>query len=233
MKILVVDTDSERVLALKVLESAGHLVQAVNNCSEALDFLERVVFQLLVLGPEQTSKESINAIAEWRQSVTRETVPGIVAMEPETGTPREGIDSHLSLPLQEAHIKTLMDQPFIPPEQEAIDYPEALGICDDDESLLRDIIKIFLQSGPGRIEKMTQGMMDNDLRKVSDAAHLMKGSALNLAANALCTATSNLERAGETGNPDHIRFWYEHAVYEYRRLENHLQGILGRASEVS
>ncbi|MDH5762385.1 MAG: response regulator [Nitrospinota bacterium] len=233
MKILVVDTDSERVLAFKVLESAGHLVQAVNNCSEALDFLERVVFQILVLGPRQTSEESINAIAEWRQSVAGKTVPGIVAMEPGTGTQGEGIDHYLSLPLQEEHIKTLVGLPFLSPEQEVFDNSAALEICDGDENLLGDIIKIFLQAGPGRIEKLTQGMKDNDWRMVREAAHLMKGSALNLAANALCTATSSLERAGEAGNPDHIRFWYEHAVYEYRRLENHLQGLLGCAPEVS
>ena len=76
-------------------------------------------------------------------------------------------------------------------------------------------------------------MEEKDWKAVREAAHLMKGSALNLAAGLLRTATQNLEQAGATGNTPLILFWFDQMVYEYGRLENHLKALAGGSEGMS
>jgi hypothetical protein len=68
---------------------------------------------------------------------------------------------------------------------------------------------------------------DSHWEEVQEAAHLMKGSALNLSAEPLRIATGHLEHAGRAGNRAYILFWYEQVVYEFQRLEGRLRGWLG------
>jgi HPt (histidine-containing phosphotransfer) domain-containing protein len=114
-----------------------------------------------------------------------------------------------------------------------MDHTAALEICDDDEDLLRQIAGIFLKEGSKRIEKLTQAMEEKNWKAVREAAHLMKGSALNLAAGSLRMATQNLERAGAAGNVPLILFWFDQVVYEYGRLGNHLKGLTGDSEGLS
>lgn len=229
MKILVIDTDSKRIRILKTLESAGHLVQTFATGSEARPFLDRGTFQMLVLGPEQISVEAVTAISQWRQSLGEKTSPWVVAMVSQSEPPAEAseIDHFLPMPIDEKTVSALPGLAAVPPEPDAIDYPAALEICDGDDGLLREIANIYLADGPQRMERLIRAKDESHWKEVQEAAHLIKGSALNLSAEPLRIATGHLERAGEAGNRAPILFWYEQAVYEFQRLECRLRGWLG------
>ena len=226
MKILVIDTDSERVRSLKTLESESHLVQTFGTWSEARPFLDQVTFQILVLGPEQISGKAVTAISEWRKSLGEKPSPWVVALGPRQDTPT-GIDHFLQMPIDEKTVSALPGLAAVPPEPDAIDYPAALEICDGDEDLLREVADIYLADGPQRMERLIRAKDDSNWEDVQEAAHLIKGSALNLSAETLRIAAGNLERAGKAGNQAHILFWYEQVVYEFQRLESRLRGWLG------
>jgi HPt (histidine-containing phosphotransfer) domain-containing protein len=232
MKILVIDNDSERFSALKSLELNGHLVQAVEALSEVTEFLDRSFCQMLVLGPEQISGDPLKTFSEWRQSLAAETSPFVVVLGARQGMPA-GIDHGFPIPFDKVDVIELSVLSGVPPEPEAIDYDMALEICDDDQDLLHEIVGIFLKDGPGRIEKLTRGMEAKDWKAVMESAHLMKGSALNLAAGSFRFANQNLERTADAGNASLIPLWFEQVVYEYRRLENHLKGVVGGSAELS
>ena len=229
MKILVIDNDSERIGTLKSLELNGHLVQAFGTWSAVREFLDRSACQILVLGPEQISGDQLKTFSEWRQSLGEKTSPWGVAMVSPSGPPAEasGIDHFLQMPIDEKTVSALPGLAAVPPEPDAIDYPAALEICDGDEDLLREIAKIYLTDGPQRMERLARAKDESHWKEVQEAAHLMKGSALNLSAASLRIATGHLERAGEAGNRAHILFWYEQVVYEFQRLEGRLRGGLG------
>ncbi len=229
MKILVIDTDSERVRFLKTLESAGHLVQTFGTGAEAGEWLDWADFQVLVLGPQQISGETVTAISKGRQSQAGKFSPLVVAMgsQPERPAQASGIDHFLPMPIDEKTVSALPGLAAVPPEPDAIDYPAALEICDGDEDLLREIANIYLKDGPQRMKRLTRAKDESHWKEVQEAAHLIKGSALNLSAAPLRIATGHLERAGEAGNRAHILFWYEQVVYEHHRLEGRLRGWLG------
>ena len=226
MKILVIDNNSERISALKSLELNGHLVQAIDSFSEITEFLDRSFCQILVLGPEQFSGAPLKTFSEWRQSLAAETSPLIVALGAQQGE-ATGIEHFLPVPLDKIDVVELPGLPGVPPEPETIDYNMALEICDDDEELLHEIVGIFLKDGPGRIEKLTRGMEEKDWKAVMESAHLMKGSALNLAAGSFRFANQYLERAADDENLLLIPYWYDQVVYEFGRLETDLKGRVG------
>ena len=224
MKILIIDTDNERIRSLKSLESGGHLVQAIETWSEARPLLDRVAFQILVLGPGRVDSQ---ALSEWRQSLAENVSPLVVALDPAPETQAGSIDHRLKTPLDAKDVSALPGLPAVPPEPVALDQSAALGICDNDEDLFLEIAKIFLNAGPQRMANLTQAMEEKNWKNVLEAAHLLKGSALNLAAEPLRAATKYLEQAGEAGNESPIFFWFAQTVYEYGRLEKHLRGLMG------
>ena len=226
MKILVIDNDNERINTLKYLGLNGHLVQAIDRLSEIAEFLDRSCCQMLILRPEQFSGNHLKTFSEWRQSLAAEASPFMVAMgAQQDGT--VGIEHFLPLPFDKIDIIELPGLRGVPPEPETIDYDTALEICDDDEDLFHEIVGIFLKDGPGRIEKLTQGMEAKEWKVVMETAHLMKGSALNLAAGAFRLANQNLERTSDAENLSLIPYWFDQVVYEYGRLETELKGRLG------
>jgi HPt (histidine-containing phosphotransfer) domain-containing protein len=221
MKILVIDNDSERINTLKSLEFNGHLVQVVATLSEVRGFLDQFVCQILVLGPERISGDSLKTFSEWRQSLGEKDSPWVVAL----GSRQDavaGIDHFFPIPFDAVDVVELLGLRGIPLEPEAIDHNAALEICDGDEGLLCEIAEIFIKDGPQRIEKLTRGIKEKDWKAVREISHLMKGSALNLAAESFHLANQSLERVGVAGNTSLILFWSDQVVYEYGRLKKRL-----------
>jgi HPt (histidine-containing phosphotransfer) domain-containing protein len=232
MKILAIDNDSERIKTLKSLEFNGHLVQVVETLHEVKEFLDQSACQVLVLGPEQISGDPLKTFSEWRQSLGENSSPWVVALGTQLDAPA-GIDHFFPIPLDAIDAVELLGERGIPPEPEVVDHNAALKICDEDEDLLREIAEIFINDSPKRIEKLTRGMEEKDWKAVSEAAHLMKGSALNLAAGPFRFANQSLERAGVAGNVHLIFFWLDQVVYEYNRLRSHLKGLVGDSADSS
>ena len=227
MKLLIVDTDPGRLRAFDVLKTQGHLVLSADSWSEAREGLARLPFQILVLGPG----EDIEQVAEWRGSQSSNKVPLIAAMGERSAT--GGVDHPLPLPLNEEQIAALPGLPGVPTAEEVIDRAAALEICDNDEELLREIGDIFINSGPERIGKLSKAVTEGDRDKVLDAAHLIKGSALNLAAHPLRVAVRQLENTLETEGWSSVPFWLEVVLYEYRRLAGFLESLGKPGKEAS
>ena len=225
MKILVIDNDSERINTLKSLEFNGHLVQVVEALSEVKGFLDHSVCNVLVLGAEQISGDLLKTFCEWRQSLGEKASPWVVAL----GAKKDGVDGidhFFPIPFDAIDVVALPGLRGIPPEPEVVDHKAALEICDDDEDLLNEISVIFIEDSPKRVEKLKRGLEERDWKAVREAAHIMKGSALNLAAGSFRLANQNLERAGKAADSFLILFWSAQVIYEYGRLRSHLKGLV-------
>jgi len=231
MKILVIDNDSEQINALKSLELNGHLVQAVATLSEVRKFLDQSVCQILVLGTEQVFGEQMKIFSEWWQSLGETASPWVVAL----GSGQKGltgIDHFFPIPFDHIDAITLPGLRGVPSEPEAIDHTAALDICDGDKGLLCEIAEIFIADSPKRVEKLELGLEEKDWKAVREVAHLMKGSALNLAAGSFRIASQNLEKAGMDENTPLIFFWSDQVVYENNRLRNNLKRLVGGAWKI-
>ena len=70
-----------------------------------------------------------------------------------------------------------------------------IEIDQEDRSMTRAIIALFMATTPTHLKDMEQACSDNDGRALSLAAHALKGAASNLGAIALSSACAALEHS--------------------------------------
>ncbi len=76
----------------------------------------------------------------------------------------------------------------------------ALKFVDHDENILEEIARLFLDDTPGQMAKLEESFAGGDLKTAERLAHSVKGSALNLGAEALVEAASRAEKALNEAN---------------------------------
>ena len=81
-------------------------------------------------------------------------------------------------------------------DQEAIENLRALG-SEDDDSFLREIVALFLEDTPKRLEELHSSRLAGDTVKYARAAHSVKGSASNLGAMRVRAVAEKLEYAAK------------------------------------
>jgi HPt (histidine-containing phosphotransfer) domain-containing protein len=69
-----------------------------------------------------------------------------------------------------------------------------------DASLRDEIIQMFLEDCPVRVEEIRTAISNDDAAALTAAAHALKGSAAYLAAQTLRACAADLERAGRDRN---------------------------------
>lgn len=77
-------------------------------------------------------------------------------------------------------------------DPEAIESLRALN-PDDGDAFLRDIVGIFLEDTPNRIDELKQSLAAHDQIRFTRAAHSIKGSSSNLGAGPLRAVAEKLE----------------------------------------
>lgn len=68
------------------------------------------------------------------------------------------------------------------------------------DALVRELVQLFAQDTPPRLEEMEQALGRGDALAFGRAAHGIKGSAANLGATALQQAADEAERSGRAGH---------------------------------
>lgn len=85
---------------------------------------------------------------------------------------------------------------------------ELLSFADDgDPELLLDLIQMFLEDGPSKVQAVTQGLAAGDFDQAERAAHSLKGSSGNLGAKLLQDVCEAMQLATR-----------QHQLEESRRL---------------
>ncbi len=79
-------------------------------------------------------------------------------------------------------------------DPEAIENLRALN-PDDGDAFLRDIVGIFLEDTPNRIDELKQSLAGHDQIRFTRAAHSIKGSSSNLGALPLREVAEKIEHA--------------------------------------
>ncbi|MBI3928726.1 MAG: Hpt domain-containing protein [Armatimonadetes bacterium] len=70
---------------------------------------------------------------------------------------------------------------------------------DDDPQLLEQVVSVFREDCPHRLEQARQAIANQDPEMLTRAAHTVKGTTLTLAAGAAHRAARDLERLGKDG----------------------------------
>lgn len=205
-------------VAAKMLERMGHTVSIVENGAEALGALEKQSFDLILMDiqmPEVDGFEATLSIRE-REIITGGHLP-IVAMTAHAmkGDKEKclqaGMDGYIAKPINAQLLFETVENIFHdrqtgdePPEVPvAVGYPldrtKVLERMGGDRDLLKEIAGLFVSECPRMLSDIRDAVKDGDAEALHKAAHALKGSVGNFAAEAAVQAALRLETMGRTG----------------------------------
>jgi PAS domain S-box-containing protein len=206
MRVLVAEDNvvNQRV-AGGLLTRRGHTVTIATNGLEAVDAIDRGTFDVVLMDVQMPEMGGFEATAAIR---ARERERGghlrIVAMTAHAmNGDRErciaaGMDGYIPKPLDPRLLYTVVEQDPAHPHTAAgaVDRPALLERLGGDEQLLSDVIQIFLDDCPTRLEAIRAAVSERHAERIRKEAHALKGAAGNLSATGLFEAAQTLERIG-------------------------------------
>lgn len=103
---------------------------------------------------------------------------------------------------------------------------ELLSFSDDgDPELLLDLIQMFLEDGPAKVQAVTEGLMAGDFEKMERAAHSLKGSSGNLGARLLQETCDRVQIASRTHKIEPLRDLAAELVANYAKADTALREL--------
>jgi two-component system, sensor histidine kinase and response regulator len=221
-------------VAAGLLARRGHVIDIANNGIEALAALEHASYDVILMDiqmPEMGGVEATRAIREREARTGRHT--RIVAMTAHAmAGDRErylahGMDGYLSKPVDPATLFASVEQ------QPTRDHSEPNGsplepiaiedmrrrLCDDDE-LVADVTRMFLDDCPGRMAEIKAAVAARDHWTLRVTAHALKGAASNLSAGPVAQCADALEQLalGDSVDPVSADAAWARLEHEMARL---------------
>lgn len=88
-------------------------------------------------------------------------------------------------------------------QAQLFDRDAALARVGDDEELLTELVKIFLEDYPNNLSAIDKAVASQDPPMLERAAHTLKGAVANFGADAVVREAFELERQGRSGDLSH------------------------------
>jgi CheY-like chemotaxis protein/HPt (histidine-containing phosphotransfer) domain-containing protein len=217
--LLAEDNPINQRFAVCLLERYGHEVVVASNGKEALTVLAQQPCDLVLLDvqmPEMDGLETSVAIRA-REQEQGGHVPIIAMTAHAMADDRErclqaGMDAYLSKPVRpqelfETIANLLPDGTTLAGEchgaplvSDIFDQAALLARLEGDETLLRELVGLFLEDTPQRLDRIHDAFVNNDLKMLERATHTLKGSVGNLCAYRAYETAKRLERLAQIGD---------------------------------
>jgi two-component system, sensor histidine kinase and response regulator len=213
--LLAEDNPVNQKVAMKMLERMGHTVTISENGREVLDAVDRDVFDLILMDiqmPEVDGFEATRSIRE-REKIGGKHVP-IVAMTAHAmkGDKEKclqaGMDGYIAKPISAQQLfetienlfqtRSAAKQPLEVPEAggSPVDTTKILERIGGDTDLLKELAALFTADCPGMLQDIRDAVHEENAEALLKAAHALKGSVGNFAADAAVQAALRLETMG-------------------------------------
>jgi two-component system sensor histidine kinase/response regulator len=105
------------------------------------------------------------------------------------------------------------------------DKEAALARVGDDEELLAELVKIFLDDYPNSLTAIDEAVARQDPPLLERAAHTLKGAVANFGADAVVREAYELERQGRSGDLSHANENLHRLHEVIRQLDYELRPI--------
>ena len=256
--LLAEDDDLSRKVASGILENAGYIVDTVTNGRQAVEALESINYDLVLMDcimPEMDGYAATQAIREPGSRVINPNVHivALTALALEGDRERclsAGMDDYMIKPVSVVKLISVIERSLgeTAPEEPSVTHTE-VGLAVDDQAFneigiqpylnwgrpqLKKIISHFLETGPQQIDKLREALESGDRDLLKMLGHQVRGSASILVASALSTRASALEEAAKDGDLDLIADLTLKLTEELQRLLTALagSGIQGKDSRM-
>ena len=226
--LLAEDNPVNQKVARMVLEKLGLEVTVVGNGREAVTAWKAGGFDLILMDCQMPELDGYEATREIRrQEVGRKAIPIVAltahAMKGDDEKCRAaGMDDYLTKPLDRIKLVACLERQLgkIVPETTSaadatlleatvmipapVDWSAFLKSMDGDETLARELVDLFIESGDETLAAIVDALGVHDYVAVGEQAHSLKGASANLRAVAAATAAAKLEAAARAGDVPQI-----------------------------
>lgn len=96
---------------------------------------------------------------------------------------------------------------------------------EDDPALFVELIGIFLQDAPQRIDELRRALATSDVKLLERAAHTLKSSCANVGATSLSEVCKRMEEHARFGRTQEIPALYDETQRLWPRVEAALRRI--------
>ena len=242
--LLAEDNPVNQKLAVRVLEKRSCVVTAVGNGKIALEALEKDSFDLVFMDVQMPEMDGLEATAKIREIevITGEHIP-IIAMTAHAMKGDEerclafGMDDYIPKPFKASKVFETISKwvkgqegkeakgsgEALSRQQQSepvINFEDALERAADDNELLKELVKLFIESSAEQMDEIRNAIEQNDPQELERAAHSLKGAAKNISANSISELAFRLEEG--RGATTRIAF-YDEAKDALESLEDEIE----------
>ena len=213
-------------IALRYLEKMGLRADAVANGLEAIDAIRSIPYDLVLMDCQMPEMDGLEATRLIRssESIQQRNIPIIAMTANAIKGDRErciesGMNDYVSKPVAQAELfgmlkkwlmRTPLSKEIIQPEIVLTPHPividrsiiEEIRLLDSpgDDTLVRELVSLYLTSVPFAVTKMKAALDRFDLQTVGREAHQLKSASANLGMVEMASLTSQLEIAAVSGD---------------------------------
>jgi len=220
--LLAEDNAVNQKVARGTLQKLGYSVDVANNGAEAVAAWKTGRYQLILMDCQMPVMDGYQATREIRECEAGARRIPIVALTADAMKGAEeqcrqaGMDDYLTKPLDRGRLAATLSrhlnssaapQPSEPKPHrvegtdaaDPVDWPQFMQVADHDESLVQELVELFIQSGDTALRDIRRALHAGDLRALGRAAHSLKGASANIHARATSVAAAQLESAATAG----------------------------------
>jgi PAS domain S-box-containing protein len=227
--LVVEDNPVNQKVALGQLRKLGYAADAVGNGFEALEALDRVPYDIVLMDCQMPEMDGYEASAAIRQRERAGQHTWIVAMT--ANAMREdrelclaaGMDDYVSKPVRMADLAAALERaPLSAAEPLAVD-PRSISqlrelFGEDDEDHFERLVALFREDAPHSLAELDAAAARGDGRSIMRLAHTVKGSAAYFGARPFQELCGKMELAGGAGNIDAIPGLLAATEHELKRV---------------
>jgi CheY-like chemotaxis protein/HPt (histidine-containing phosphotransfer) domain-containing protein len=232
------DNRVNQMVAVRMLETMGHLPVVANNGREALEMMESETFDLICMDVQMPHMDGLTATRKIREkeSPTGSHIPIIAMTAHAVKGDREkcfeaGMDGYVSKPVTIRAIADAIAEFF--PLQDRVEMAlpspptfasgwsrsKLVQMLNGDESLARELVGIFLEESPKQLESLRRAVETVDQQEVERISHSLKSELGYLGLKDAAEKAKELERISREGN-------LQSAAQLFASLETHMLAAL-------
>jgi CheY-like chemotaxis protein len=210
-------------VAVQILSKMGHRADAVANGKEAVEALRMIPYDIVLMDCQMPEMDGFEATATVRNpgSGVRDPSIPIVALTAHAMKGdrerciRAGMNDYVTKPIQPGELAAAIERQTAGREpvgrddssavtrierEKCFDRATLLERLGNDESLIPEILGLFMEEMPGLLNRVRDAIASRDTVKLGHLAHSIKGSSATVAATGLREAAFELETAAKNGD---------------------------------
>ncbi len=210
-------------VAVKILSDAGFNINAVENGAEVINYLKTNKPDLILMDVQMPKMDGITATKEIRKLNSPAANTPIIALTAHALVGdrdkclEAGMNDYVTKPIIPDKLIKAMDKllevnskndEIIQPEPEqqnvVFDFDTLAKMCLGDKEFERELLTSYMDDVTNRLEKLENSIHDNNMEKIVNEAHTIKGASYSIGAKAVGDEALGIELSGKHNDIENI-----------------------------